>query len=232
MEGIPLPPASAGAVALMKGATCRCGVKVLVEPQEKPPVMVHGVVTESEPAEGSQVLIDKFEVFARGSLKRLFGRAYWRCGQWHLAQDFVQETYLRLWKVWSVQSDSITQHAAYSNKALDNVIIDYYRRKKVEEIVTETVLDVFVESDIDAGQDAVRGKILRAAAELPPQQRELTYLLYFEGLSLAEAAATMGIAEKTAYNYHSLAIKRLRKLCNRDPMKVTADRDSAETESM
>lgn len=216
----------------MKGVTCRCGVKVLAEPQEKPPVMVHGPVTESEPDEGSQVLSDEFEVFVRGSLKRLFGRAYWRCGQWHLAQDFVQETYLRLWRVWPVQHDSITQHTAYSNKVLDNAIIDYYRRKKVEEIVTEAVPDVFVDSDIDEGHDALRGKIRRAAAELPPQQRELTYLLYYEGLSLAEAAAAMGIAEKTAYNYHSLAIKSLRKLCNRNPVKVTADRDSAETESM
>ena len=124
-----------------------------------------------------------------------------------------------MFAVWPVQRDSITQHTAYSNRVLDNAIIDYYRRKKVEEIVTEAVPDVFVDSDIDEGQDALRGRIRRAAAELPPQQRELTYLLYYEGLSLAEAAATMGIAEKTAYNYHSLAIKRLRKLCNRDRVK-------------
>ena len=178
------------------------------------------------------MLVEEFEGFVRGSLKGLLGRAYMRCGQWHLAEDFVQETYLRLWRVWFVRRDSITQPAAYSYMILNNVTNDYYRRKRVEETVTESAPEVSVDCDLDEGQDALRDKIRRAVAGLPPQQRELTYLIHYEGLSLAEAAATMGIAGKTAYNYHSLAMSRLRKLCGRDPVRATADRDSAEMERM
>jgi len=185
-------------------------------------------MTKPASDDGSQVLTDEFEVFVHGSVKRLFGRAYWRCAQWHLAEDLVQETYFRLWKVWPVRSDVITEKAACSNKVLDRVCIDYYRRTRTE--VTTEALPEVSGVDADEGQEAQRDKIRRAVTELPPQQRELMCLHYFKGMSLAETAAAMGIAEKTAYNYHTLAKNRLRNLIT-GTHDVTANRRSAETES-
>ena len=185
-------------------------------------------VTEPAPAEASQVLNEEFEEFVRGSLKRLLGRAVWLCRQRHLAEDLVQETYLRLWKAWLVRADTITDKSAYANMILTNVYRDFYRQKRAEEsseIVPEIPVGLGEEKDVrlDTLQCAIN--------ELPPQQREVIYLHYYEGHSLADTAAAMGIAAKTAHNYHTLAKNRLRELCARDPVTATGRSDPAEMES-
>lgn len=170
-----------------------------------------GPVSEKVPAEVSQQMLPDFEEYVRGSAKRLFGRAWWRCGQWHLAHDLTQETYLRLWRVWPDTHEVITQHDSYSETVLKHVCSDYYRRLRPD-IKDGEIPNLPGDSGADSRLNAPHENIRGAVSELPPQQRELIYLHYYEGLSLAEIAERMGIAAKTAHNYHTLAKNRLREL--------------------
>jgi RNA polymerase sigma factor (sigma-70 family) len=152
-----------------------------------------------------------------------------RCGQWHLAQDFVQEAFLRLWKAWPSRHDTIVQVRAYSDIVLKNAINDYYRQQHIQ-----VALGVDPEDyDLDWGglETPDNGEIHRAIRQLPDQQREVVYLHDFDGLSMAEIAARMKIAEKTARNYHATAKKRLKKSLSQPPMKaLAADSDRADKE--
>jgi RNA polymerase sigma factor (sigma-70 family) len=188
-------------------------------------------VSETAPAEVSQVLLDLFEEYVNCSARRLYRRANWRLGRWYLAQEIVQEAYLRLWVVWPEKYDAITQHDSYSNRVVDNLCFDYYRRRRAETCVEE--IPDRPDSGEYGGSDASHDKVRRAVAELPNQQRELIYLHYYQHLSMAEVATRMGIAEKTAWNYHTLAKKRLRKLFDEQSViAAAADSNSGEKESM
>lgn len=168
-------------------------------------------MSEEVPAEVSQILRNEFEEYVHGSAKRLFSRAYWRCGQWHLAQDFTQETYLRLWRVWPEKREVIIQNDSYSETVLRNACSDYYRRDWPD-TQTREIPDLPGDPGADGGLAAPHDDIRGAVGKLPPQQRELINLHYYVGLSMAETAMRMGIAVKTAWNYHTLAKNRLRKL--------------------
>ena len=54
--------------------------------------------------------------------------------------------------------------------------------------------------------------ILGALRQLPYQQRAVAVLRYWEGASVAETAALLGISEGTVKSYASRAIARLREL--------------------
>jgi RNA polymerase sigma factor (sigma-70 family) len=62
----------------------------------------------------------------------------------------------------------------------------------------------------------IRPEVVSAVAELPVRQRAATFLVYWMGCSVAEAADLMGIGTGTVGRYLHLARKRLRKVLNED----------------
>ena len=60
--------------------------------------------------------------------------------------------------------------------------------------------------------EELRKNIQAALSKLPPAQREVVYLRYFEEKSYQEISEILSINEQVAYNYLSRAMKRLRKL--------------------
>jgi RNA polymerase sigma factor (sigma-70 family) len=151
-------------------------------------------------------------VFYRQNVDWLLKNALARCHDWHLAQDLVQETFIKLFRSWPDRAPIITSGRAYAAKVLINCHLDEIRRRKarVQEISDDLVTSIpggpiepmQVPSDLDI-------EVRRAVRDLPQQQRDLVYHVYYEGLSLAEAAKVMGLGPKTVHNYHSLAKKKL-----------------------
>jgi RNA polymerase sigma-70 factor (ECF subfamily) len=134
-----------------------------------------------------------------------------------LAEDLVQEAFVRLWDLRESLDVSLPVRA-YMYRAVRNLCLnsrrnDGTRRRLLEEtVVTETaaVPRASVRPD-----DALDGAELKARLDamidaLPPRQREAIRLSRMQGLTHEEVAAAMGCAARTVNNHLVAALATLR----------------------
>jgi RNA polymerase sigma factor (TIGR02999 family) len=123
-------------------------------------------------------------------------------GQTLQATALVHEAYLRLVDVENIQPWNSRGHFfAAAAEAMRRILIDNARRKRRpkhggdrQRVALDDALSV---ADPGAGLLALDDALSRLAAE-EPAKAELVKLRYFAGLSLADAAACLGISEATA----------------------------------
>lgn len=116
-------------------------------------------------------------------------------------EDLVQETYARLAAAW--RSGEVAHPSAYVFATVRNVAADQLRRRRIVSI--RTVADISRLNVKDAELDAEARltaheelEALRAAIErLPGQCRAVFVLRKVEGLSQAETATRLGMAQST-----------------------------------
>lgn len=158
----------------------------------------------------------EFLQFARGRASLLHQSAYVLCGDWHLAEDLVQETLVKTYRYWPRvrRADSPD---AYVRRILLNQARDRWRRREKAESVARFTVDPAVP---DATDDiARRDRVLQALLELPFQQRATVVLRYLEGLSQAETAELLGCTEGTVKSHSSRALATLREFLDRTETK-------------
>ncbi len=133
------------------------------------------------------------------SLRRV---AYGLSGDWHLAEDLTQHTFLQLYRHWKRLDKSTLD--AYSRKTLVNAFLSHKRSRKREQMMAEVP-----DQAVMAAQSA--GLELREALDLlPPKQRALVVLRHLEDISVAEAAELLGIAEGTVKSQTARGLDKLR----------------------
>ncbi len=130
--------------------------------------------------------------------------AYALCGDWHAADDLTQLTFIKLYRTWKrVKRESVE---AYTRRILINTFFSS-RRVKRREISVAQPPDRPRPDGVDTSVSAELGAAL---ATLPPRQRALVVLRYLEDVSVAEAAALMGIAEGTVKSQTARGVQTLR----------------------
>jgi RNA polymerase sigma factor for flagellar operon FliA len=69
-------------------------------------------------------------------------------------------------------------------------------------------------SDVARGveQDELRAELVRSVESLPPQERVVIQLYYFEGQRLREIKTVLGVSESRVSQIHSAAVAHLRKI--------------------
>lgn len=142
---------------------------------------------------------DYFAVRA-ASLRRL---AYGLCGDWHLAEDLTQHTFLQLYRHWKRLEPATLD--AYSRRTLVNAFLSHRRLRRREHVVAEPP-----ERAAPIVESGTKLDIRRALAELPPRQRALVVLRHLEDISVAEAAELLGIAEGTVKSQTARGLDKLR----------------------
>jgi DNA-directed RNA polymerase specialized sigma24 family protein len=70
---------------------------------------------------------DGYREFAAVQLQALQRPAYLLCGDWHLAQDLVQTTLVKMYGAWSRLGAEVDRHA-YARRVLVNSYISQRRR--------------------------------------------------------------------------------------------------------
>jgi RNA polymerase sigma-70 factor (sigma-E family) len=151
----------------------------------------------------------RFLAWATARMPRLHRTAYLLCGDWHLAEDAVQESLARTANHWlRVESGNPD---AYVRKVLVNQLKQRWRRPSVRH---EQVSDILAESEIDDGsQDrADRDELMVALRKLPSRQRAAVVLRYFEQLSEAETAKALGCSQGTVKSQTHHAVKALKRI--------------------
>ena len=158
------------------------------------------------PEEGERV-DERFEAFVRSALPELmrFGMAV--AGNLHDAEDLVQaalEGTARRWLKVLVAGDP----TAYVKKSMVNAHISRWRRLR-REWLTDTVL---AEGTGPLGGLPLAEQTMWTALEqLPPRQRAVLVLRYYEDLSEADIASVLGCSPGTVKSQASKALASLRR---------------------
>lgn len=152
-----------------------------------------------------EVAYIEFAASRRDQLRRI---AYGMCGDWHRADDLVQNALVKLYVAWPrvVRGG---REDAYARKILLNAAIDDSRRPSRRERAT----DVLPERAAPAPTSTEDHDSLVAALQmLPTQQRATVLLRHWLGLSVSETARELGIAEGTVKSHCSRGLESLRTL--------------------
>uniref|UniRef100_UPI0039BFB321 SigE family RNA polymerase sigma factor n=1 Tax=Lentzea alba TaxID=2714351 RepID=UPI0039BFB321 len=136
--------------------------------------------------------------------------AYLLCGDWHRAEDIVQTALTKLYVAWSrVRKESVD---AYARKVLVRTAIDetrrgFFQRERIVDAVPErAVTDPATDLDLRQALDA-----------LPPGQRAVVVLRYWEDLSITETARILGRTEGTVKSQAAKGLAALRDLLENEP---------------
>jgi RNA polymerase sigma-70 factor (sigma-E family) len=162
-----------------------------------------------------------FTAYATARAPALRRTAYLLCGDWHLAEDLVQTTLTKLYLAWG-RVERRNEIDAYVRRVLARSWIDETRRSSHREVVTATAPEVEV-----AGPDLDdRVVLLRALDEVPPGQRLVLVLRFWDDLSIAETAAALGCSEGNVKSQAARGLEALRRQLARAGVVVAATEES------
>jgi len=156
-----------------------------------------------------------FEDFVRGRSTALLRTAFLLTGDRGHAEDLLQGVLERMARRWPAITES---REAYARRALVNAATNRWRRR----VPAQVQLDERHHSpapDVSVGV-AVRDQLIRGLMSLPPRQRAVLVLRYFEDLSEAETAQALECSLGTVKSQGSRGLERLRGLVadsERDP---------------
>jgi RNA polymerase sigma-70 factor (sigma-E family) len=149
-----------------------------------------------------------FERFALGAASRLLRTAYLLVGDRGHAEDLVQIALERTARKWT-RLDGPPE--AYARTVLVNAATDRWRRRRTR------VREVSVELP-DHGSDdgttalASRLALIEALRRLPPRQRAVLVLRFFDDLTEADTAKALEISVGTVKSTTSRGLARLREI--------------------
>lgn len=147
----------------------------------------------------------EFVEFARTRGRGLRRSAYLLCGDWHRAEDLVQSTLIKLFEAWPrVCADGGVD--GYVRQILVRTAIDESRRHWWREQPAERLPDL---PTLEQGSDSAMD-VRRALAALPPRQRAVVVLRYWEDLPVEEVARLLGCRPGTVKSqaFKALAVLR------------------------
>jgi RNA polymerase sigma-70 factor (sigma-E family) len=151
---------------------------------------------------------EEFQGFVRSRWPRLLRTAYLLTGDRHLAEDLAQSALTKAYRSWHrvQRSDSPD---AYVRRILVSCDKDRFRKRRVPEHLTDVPPDVMATQDDMARADQ-RALLAAALARLPRRQRAVVVLRYWEDLSEAEVAQTLGCSPGTVKSQAAKALSKLR----------------------
>jgi len=153
---------------------------------------------------------DRFEAFAADAMDTLFRTGCLLTGNAGDAEDLVQETFLRVAKRWN-RVESMDHRVAYARRILVNLVLDGAERRTRQRAELEP-------SAAEPADEGARRALLQvddlaefrwAVAQLPPRQRAVLVLRYWEDLPVAEVADILGCSQGTVKSTASRAAARL-----------------------
>ena len=152
---------------------------------------------------------DRFTEFFGANQQRALRLAYLLTGDRQLAEDIAAEAFARVLARWS---DDIRDPGAYLRRAVVNTVNSSFRRRGTERRMGPLLHVPTDDRDRVAGGVVDRDVVLAALAQLPPQQRTVLVLRYYDDRSEAEIARILGISAGSVKSNASRGLARLREL--------------------
>lgn len=163
-----------------------------------------------------------FDVLLRRHQDRIFNYILRIIKNEDIANDIFQETFVKA--IQTIRQGRYTENGkfpAWISRIAHNLIIDYYRQEKSENLQSADIDDVDVlnrkelcEATIEDMiiSDQIREDVKYLVEELPPLQKEVLFMRYYQGLSFKEIAETTNVSINTALGRMRYAIINLRRI--------------------
>jgi RNA polymerase sigma-70 factor (sigma-E family) len=151
-------------------------------------------------------------VAARGTA--LLRTAWLLTGDHQRAEDLVQTALGKTWPHWSrIAETGAGAYDAYVRRVMMTTYIAWWRRRWNAEYPTAELPEPTVRGTDSSAESAtaLRRDMLTALAQLPRGQRAVVVLRYFEDLSEAQTAETLGCSVGTVKSQCSRALAALRR---------------------
>ncbi len=148
-----------------------------------------------------------FEEYAAAAWPSLYRSAYLLAGNHADSEDLAQQTLIKAHGAWAKVSASDSPNA-YVRRILTNTFLSSKRPKgRRLELLTDELPEPV---DHPAGGSEERMALWPHVKRLPPQQRAVIVLRYYEELSEAEIAETLGCSRGNVKSTAHRALKSLR----------------------
>jgi RNA polymerase sigma-70 factor (sigma-E family) len=146
-----------------------------------------------------------YDEFVAARSGRLLRVAYLLTRDWAAAEDLLQTALMKAWFAWSRLDQ---EPEAYVRKIIATTYISWRRRRWT----TETVHAELPEPRTEDGTDAVddRQRLWAALGGLPPRQRAVLVLRFYEDLTEQQTATALGVSVGTVKSQASRALQKLR----------------------
>jgi RNA polymerase sigma-70 factor (sigma-E family) len=150
----------------------------------------------------------EFSEFADTAVIRLRQTAFLLSRDWHLAQDLTQITLAKVYLKWR----RIDDPHAYAKKILLRAFLDHKRRRSSDELAVGEV----PETPAANGQPDLRLTLFEALGHLPPRDRAIVVLRYWEDLSVRAVAGLLDLSESNVKIQSMRSLAKLRTLLDED----------------
>jgi RNA polymerase sigma-70 factor (sigma-E family) len=148
------------------------------------------------------------------------GTAYLLCGDWHRAEDLVQTAFTSLYQAWG----RVSRHEALDGYLRQIIVHGYLDQRRRgwwrRERVTGTLPD---RPGVEAAHED-RLVLLRALERLPPRQRAVLVLRYWEDLPISEVALALDCSDGTVKSQAARGLANLRDLLPEATIAATRGR--------
>jgi len=152
--------------------------------------------------------------------KHIFRYAYYRLGDRTDAEDMTERVFLRLWENLprDIQREGIQNVRAWLYRVVHNLIVDYYRSRKIEQPIDLYEDNLQGES---SAHDAIEKEhktreMITAIQRLDEKSQHVIILRFIEGLSHKETAKEVGISEGHVRMIQFRALKKMKDLLGSD----------------
>lgn len=151
---------------------------------------------------------------------QLVRTAFGLVGDWALAEQLVQDAFLRVWRRWGWLRDPQAA-PAYLHRTVVNLARGAVRRRVSERrALARGGFEVGDESLQNVDEPHVGVALRQAIETLPYRKRACVVLRYLAGLSEAETADALGVSVGTVKSQTHKALRQLRELLD-EPAEVT-----------
>lgn len=138
--------------------------------------------------------------------------AYYKTGNVDLADDIVQEVFLKIWTNRKDVKDDTVKSLLYT--IASNIIKNHFKHQKVVYNFqkNDQPNELSDEADSNLRQEELNRKLQDALAEIPEKSREVFLMNRIEGLTYADMADRLGLSVKAIEKRMSEALSIIRSL--------------------
>ncbi|MEU4195432.1 SigE family RNA polymerase sigma factor [Kribbella sp. NPDC026611] len=148
-----------------------------------------------------------FEAYFAARSDAMRGTAYLLCGDWHRAEDLVQQTFTKIYLAWR----RIQRHEAMDNYTRQTLVRTFLSERRRGWFRFESVGSPPPEGAVSSGGQAdQRLVLLEALAKVPPRQRAVLILRYWEDQSVEQTAALLDCSTGTVKSQAARGLTTLR----------------------
>ncbi len=174
---------------------------------------------------------EAFDTLLRRHQDRIFNYILRIIKNEDIANDIFQETFVKA--IQTIRLGRYTENGkfpAWISRIAHNLIIDYYRQEKSENLQSADLTDVDILNRKELCEDTIedimisnqiRDDVKYLIEELPELQKEVLMMRYYQNLSFKEIAEITGVSINTALGRMRYAILNLRRIAREKDIILT-----------